>query len=79
MDCIVCVAQCLERGRNGSTVDVIATASADDPRLTLISDEYAADGLWQAKLKAAQLMKGAFGRVVSFDSPAPPLTGSGSS
>jgi exopolyphosphatase/guanosine-5'-triphosphate,3'-diphosphate pyrophosphatase len=70
---ILRVAECLERGRDADVNDVIATWNADRLRLTLISDEYPAVELWQARQNAADLMKDAFGRTVSFDSFAPPL------
>jgi exopolyphosphatase/guanosine-5'-triphosphate,3'-diphosphate pyrophosphatase len=70
---ILRTAECLERGRNGDIDDIIATWNDEQLRLTLISDQYPAVELWQAERNAAELMKDAFGRAVSFDSFAPPL------
>lgn len=73
LSAILRAAECLERGRNGDIDDIIATWSADQLRLTLVSDDYPAVELWQAKRNARELMEDAFGRAVSFDSFAPPL------
>ncbi len=73
LSAILRLAECLERGRNALVDDVVAAWHDDELRLTLITDEYPAVELWQARRNAIPLVEMAYGRPVHLDSFVPPI------
>ncbi len=69
---IVRLAEFLERGRNATVDDIIATWDDDHLYLTLTADEYPAVELWAAERNAVALMETAFKRQVHLISTTAP-------
>jgi exopolyphosphatase/guanosine-5'-triphosphate,3'-diphosphate pyrophosphatase len=66
------LAEFLERGRNATVEDVIASWDDETLRLTLIAEEYPAVEIWEAERNAADLVERAFGRRLILETTATP-------
>lgn len=69
---ILRLAEFLERGRNATVDDIIATWDDKTLYLTLVADEYPAVELWETERNAVSLVKNAFKLDVVLDSTAAP-------
>jgi exopolyphosphatase/guanosine-5'-triphosphate,3'-diphosphate pyrophosphatase len=72
LSAIIRLAEYLERSRNATVDDVLATWDHTTLRLTLIAEEYPAVEVWESERNAVPLVESAFGRKVSLESAAPP-------